>query len=208
MLLTVPPILVALTIHEFSHGYAAYRLGDPTAKSMGRLTLNPLAHLDLIGTIALLLVHFGWAKPVPVNPNYFQNPRKDLMWTALAGPGANFLLAITLGLLYKFSGVDDLVTKHLDIQPVLIASFIFEFTIYINILLGVFNLIPIPPLDGSNILAGLLPPHLANSYASLSRYGIFLLLAFIAFGRGILQPIMSLFLSLYKFLVTANFHLF
>ena len=173
---------------------------------MGRLTLNPLAHLDLIGSIALLLFHFGWAKPVPVNPNYFKNPRKDMMWTALAGPAANFILAILLGIFCKLVGIDIILTRVVNYTPFGIFVYLLGFTIYINIILGVFNLIPIPPLDGSNILMGLLPDDLARKYSAISKYGMFLLMGLILFGSSILRRLIYFFVVLYQFLFGVEFY--
>lgn len=174
---------------------------------MGRLTLNPLAHLDLVGTIALLLFHFGWAKPVPVNPNYFRNPRKDMMWASLAGPAANFMVAILLGIFCKLVGIEVVLTRIVNYDLVGLFVYFIGFTIFINIILGAFNLIPIPPLDGSNILMGLLPYHLAQDYSRLSNYGIFILIGLILFGGVILWRFIFLFLNLYEFLFSIEFYL-
>jgi len=206
ILISMPSILIALTVHEFSHGYVAYQLGDPTAKSMGRLTLNPLAHLDVIGTIALVLFHFGWAKPVPVNPYYFQNPRRDMMWTSLAGPAANFMMAILLGFFCKLVGIHEIFPRSANYDLNGLFQYFIGFTIYINIILGAFNLLPIPPLDGSNILKGLLPPHLAQEYSRISNYGMFILIGLILFGGAILWRFISLFLRLYQFLFAIDFY--
>lgn len=184
IIILAPPILLALTVHEFAHGYVAYRLGDPTAKSLGRLTLNPLKHLDPIGTLAFFLIKIGWAKPVPVNPNYFRNPRKDMLWVALAGPGVNLALALVSALAVKvvwfiasnipYSPMAEAILVPLN--QVLVAS------VWINLVLCIFNFLPIPPLDGSKILAGLLPPDLARSYASIERYGFILILVLAVSG--------------------------
>jgi len=174
----VPPLLLALTAHEFAHGYVAFRLGDPTASVLGRLTLNPLKHLDPLGTIAFFVFHFGWAKPVPVNPAYFKNPQKDMLWVALAGPATNFSLAVISALMAKiiwlfaqlmpYSLVGEAILVPLN--STLIAS------VWINLVLCIFNFLPIPPLDGSRIVAGLLPPELARSYASFEKYGFILVI--------------------------------
>lgn len=177
-IILAPPLLLALTVHEFAHGYVAFRLGDPTAQALGRLTLNPLKHLDPLGTLAFFIFHFGWAKPVPVNSAYFRNPHKDMLWVALAGPVANLALAIISALMTKTVW---LLAKTLPYSPLgeavlvplnstLIAS------VWINLVLAIFNFLPIPPLDGSRILAGLLPPDLARSYASIERYGFILII--------------------------------
>jgi Zn-dependent protease len=177
-IILAPPLLLALTVHEFAHGYVAFRLGDPTAQALGRLTLNPLKHLDPLGTLAFFIFHFGWAKPVPVNGAYFRNPRKDMLWVALAGPVTNLALAIISALMTKTVW---LLAKSLPYSPLgeavlvplnstLIAS------VWINLVLAIFNFLPIPPLDGSRILAGLLPPDLARAYASIERYGFILII--------------------------------
>lgn len=177
-IILAPPLLLALTVHEFAHGYVAFRLGDPTAKALGRLTLNPLKHLDPLGTIAFFIFHFGWAKPVPVNPAYFKDPQKDMLWVALAGPLTNLILAVISALMTRavwlvaqilpYSALGEAVLVPLN--STLIAS------VWINLVLCIFNFLPIPPLDGSRILTGLLPPDLARSYASIERYGFILLI--------------------------------
>ena len=176
-ILLAPPLLFALTIHEFAHGYVAFFFGDPTAKALGRLTLNPLKHLDPIGTLAFFFIHFGWAKPVPVNPNYFKNPRQDMLWVALAGPATNLTVAVISALVAKFVVLTAsilpltiIIAILIPVQKMLVAS------VWINLVLCIFNFLPIPPLDGSRILAGLLPDHLAHSYASLERYGFIILI--------------------------------
>jgi Zn-dependent protease len=178
IILLAPPLLFALTIHEFAHGYIAFTLGDPTAKQNGRLTLNPLKHLDPIGTLAFFIIRFGWAKPVPVNPNYFKNPRKDMLWVALAGPATNLIMAIISAIITKFivflASILPLTNVTIallfPIKEMLVAS------VWINLVLCIFNFIPIPPLDGSRILIGLLPDHLARPYASFERYGFIILI--------------------------------
>jgi len=192
---TAPPFLFALTVHEFAHGYVAYRLGDPTAANLGRLTLNPLKHLDPIGVLAFFLIKIGWAKPVPIDPRYFQNPRQGMLWVSLAGPGINLVLALTSALMAKLLVMGNTVLPALMVVPLLqmtVAS------IWINIMLGIFNLVPIPPLDGSKILLALLPKELALVYAKLEPYGFILLLAL--FYTGILprfiMPIISFAQSL------------
>lgn len=184
LIILAPPLLLALTFHEFAHGYVAFRLGDPTAQASGRLTLNPLKHLDPLGTIAFFVFHFGWAKPVPVNPAYFKDPRRDMLWVALAGPGTNLILAVISALMVKvvvllaqaipYSVLGEAILVPLN--STLIAS------VWINLVLCIFNFLPIPPLDGSRILAGVLPPALARSYASIERYGFVLLIILAATG--------------------------
>lgn len=176
ILLSAPAILFGLTIHEFSHGYVAWRLGDPTARLQGRLTLNPLKHLDPIGTIALFLFRFGWAKPVPIDPTYFRHPTRDLAISALAGPAANLLTAIVAGGIVRLLAL-------LGVSGFwwLLANY---FVIF-NLILCFFNLIPIPPLDGSRLVYHLLPSHLAEGYARLERYGFIILIGIIFLGQTI-----------------------
>jgi Zn-dependent protease len=169
----LPPLLFALTVHELAHGWVAFRLGDPTAKLAGRLTMNPLKHLDPLGVLAFVIMKIGWAKPVPVDPRYFRNPQKDMLLVALAGPGSNVLLAIASALLARVL-VSVPVLPLFVLQPLvgmLVAS------VWINIMLAVFNIIPIPPLDGSKVLMGVLPPEAARSFARIEPFGFFILLA-------------------------------
>lgn len=190
ILILAPPFLFALTVHEFAHGYVAYQLGDPTASNLGRLTLNPLKHLDPMGVICFFLIKIGWAKPIPVDFRYFKNPRRDLLWVSLAGPGINFFLAVASALVVKILlAVSGLIPAFIFLPIVkMIAA-----SVWINIMLAVFNLVPIPPLDGSKILQGLLPREMAQAYAKIEPYGFILLL--ILFYSGILpkfiMPIIS-----------------
>ena len=174
-ILLIPVILFSLTVHEVCHGWVADRFGDPTARATGRLTLNPIAHLDPIGTIMLFIAHFGWAKPVMVNPYNLKDPKKDMIWISLAGPGANFLLAliagITLRVLMAFGNINISGVMWSSIYALLIL------TLQINLALGIFNLIPIPPLDGAKVLFGLLPYRYEQHYQWLERYGMVILLA-------------------------------
>lgn len=150
LLPAIPVMLLALTVHEWAHAYCAWRLGDPTARALGRMTLNPVAHLDIFGTICLVLIGFGWAKPVPVDPRYLAHPRRDMMWIALAGPVSNLLQAIFFGLAVRILGA--------TVEPSGVGPFFLQMTTYgvfINCALAVFNLLPVPPLDGSKILYGL-----------------------------------------------------
>jgi len=195
LIILAPPLLLALTVHEFAHGYVAYRLGDPTAKSLGRLTLNPLKHLDPIGTIAFFFIKFGWAKPVPVNPAYFKNPKKDMLWVALAGPATNLCLAVISAIVTKFIWALASMLPYstlaeailVPLNGMLIAS------VWINLVLCIFNFLPIPPLDGSRILTGLLPNDLARSYLQVERYGfiIILVLAFSGVLSKVILPVIS-----------------
>ncbi len=190
-------LIVSITVHELAHAFSADRLGDPTPRSYGRLTLNPIAHADLLGTILLPLLSLttgiptiGWAKPVPIDPYNFSHPRRDEFLVALAGPLANFSLALVFSLLLK-----------IGLLPFPVA-FIF---IAINVSLGVFNLIPLPPLDGSKIFLNLLPLDQAQEWQeSLEKYGYYILLAalFLPFGQSsnllsaILSPVTKVIINL------------
>lgn len=191
LLLVAPPILIALTFHEFAHAYAAYRYGDDTAKQLGRLSLNPLRHLDPLGTIMIFLVHFGWAKPVPVNPYRLKNPRKDMLWISAAGPLANIILALASGLMLRFllaiKGTPD---AHTGTAMELFV-FMVIMSLQINLALAIFNILPIAPLDGSKILSGLLPVGFAKFMGVLERYGPFFLIGLIIIGRVTDVPILG-----------------
>ncbi len=157
----IPVVLISLTIHEFSHGFVSYIFGDPTAKQEGRLTLNPFKHLDLFGSFMFLISSFGWAKPVPINPNYYQNKKTGTIIVSLAGPVSNLLLAVlsSIPLYYiqiKYE-IDSSSSFGFTSNPVMILYNLFSLLYIINVNLAVFNLIPIPPLDGSKIFAGILP---------------------------------------------------
>ncbi|MBI4277826.1 MAG: site-2 protease family protein [Armatimonadetes bacterium] len=174
-------LLIAATVHEFAHAYVADRLGDDTPRRQGRLTLNPIAHLDLIGTLMILLAGFGWAKPVEVNPRNFPDWRRGMLLVALAGPLANVTVIFGLGVLIKLGALDTLPTT---LQQFLLV------TIWINGVLAVFNLIPIPPLDGAKILEGVLPAQHAWWLARWQPYGILILIVLVYTGitGRILRP--------------------
>lgn len=183
LVIALPAILLALTFHEVAHGWAADKLGDPTARLLGRLSLNPLVHLDPLGTLAFALsmaagVGFGWAKPVPVEPRRFRRPRRDMMWVALAGPVVNFALAIlslVVFLQMRRFGLDQGFAGE-PLGLMLGASF------SINTALAAFNLIPILPFDGGRILMGVLPARLAWPYSRSEPYGFFIVLGLILLG--------------------------
>jgi Zn-dependent protease len=189
MLIIAPPILLALSFHEYAHAYIANKFGDDTAKQSGRLTLNPLAHLDPIGTIMIFLVHFGWAKPVPVNPHRLRNPKKDMLWISAAGPLANMILALISGILLRFIfAIGGAPNQHSIIG---LFTYAVLMSLQINLALAIFNLLPIAPLDGSKILFGLLPVKHEGKIYFLERYGPFILLGLIIFGRVTGVPILG-----------------
>ncbi|WP_094602575.1 hypothetical protein SPSIL_028460 [Sporomusa silvacetica DSM 10669] len=174
MIFRIPALLIALTVHEYAHARAAVTLGDPTPRLLGRLTLNPVAHLDPIGLIMLWLFKFGWAKPVPINPSYFKNYRQDMLIVSLAGPASNMLLALLtaflIGILAKMQLLNGSWIK------------ILWMTYTYNIILAIFNLVPIPPLDGSKILASILPGQQGRIFEQIEQYGPFILMGLVYIG--------------------------
>jgi len=187
LILSVPAVLWAITFHEFCHGYVAFKLGDPTAMRAGRLTLNPLAHLDPIGALMLLLFRFGWAKPVPIDTRYFKKPSRDIALVSVAGVAGNFLTAAFCGVLVRI-----IPGKFLILYPAL-GRFIVLLAV-INLGLGVFNLIPIPPLDGSKLLYLVLPPRWLGKFFFLERYSFLILMVLLV--SGVIQAIMSPLISI------------
>lgn len=185
LVIVAVPLLLALTLHEAAHAYVADRLGDPTPRRAGRLTLNPLAHLDVVGTLVFVLTRMiGWAKPVPVTPSYFPRPRQGMLWVALAGPAANLALAGAFALGYHLiassAGAGVRLGLPGDVWLLLIS--VARAGVIVNLGLALFNLMPIPPLDGSRILAGLLPGGAAAAVYRLQRYGMVLLLLVVFSG--------------------------
>jgi len=183
------PVIFAITVHEAAHGYVAKYFGDMTAYQQGRITLNPLKHIDPFGTILLPAltimlggILFGWAKPVPVDFNRLRNPKKDMLWVAAAGPASNFIMAIFWVFMLKFSaGTSEAVSVPLSLMA--------QAGISINIVLMVLNLLPLPPLDGGRIAVSLLPMHLARPFSQIERYGFVILIVLLF--TGILSKILS-----------------
>lgn len=211
IVLSLIAVFTAIVLHEFSHGYIAFRLGDPTAKMQGRLTLNPLAHIDPIGTILVPIVLvilrspflFGWAKPVPINPNYFRNPYKGMFYVAIAGPLMNIALALgasTIGrLAILITPLSLLDGRGFSAYFVRTIFFLLGFFVIINIILAVFNMIPIPPLDGSRVLTYFLPPEGKRVMMQLERYGFLIILALLYLG--VLGGLISLISGIWEALL-------
>ncbi|MDH4231260.1 MAG: site-2 protease family protein [Nitrospirota bacterium] len=211
ILISALPILIAITFHEVSHGLVAYKLGDPTAKMLGRLTLNPLAHIDIFGTVLLPLLLviatngqfvFGYAKPVPINPMNFKNPRQGMALSAAAGPVTNMVLALLSVLALKF-----IIVPLAEVSPGTVTDsvlvplgMIFRASVIMNVVLAVFNMIPIPPLDGGRVLTGLLPSRQAMSFSRIEPFGFIIVIVLIYTGIAgkIIMPIISFFLSIFQ----------
>ena len=177
IVMNILPSLLCITLHELSHGYVAYRLGDTTAKDAGRLTLNPIKHIDVMGLLMMVVFRFGWAKPVPVNMYRFKNPKKGMAATALAGPACNFLLALLFLFLYG------LLYYPLYVHGGAVAETVLQLvytTAYLSLALAVFNLIPIPPLDGSKVLFSFIPDESYFKLMRYERYGMILLLVLVS----------------------------
>ncbi len=183
IIILAPPILLAITIHEVAHGWVAFRMGDPTASRAGRLSLNPIKHLDPVGTLVFFVTQaIGWAKPVPVNPYNFRNPRQGMVWVSLAGPASNLLLAAALAIMLRgLAAAPSLLglLPHWFLTPFLVMSLL---AVQVNIGLAIFNLVPIPPLDGSKVVAGLLPESLLPTWLQVERYGFILLIVLVFTG--------------------------
>lgn len=179
------PGLMAITCHEVSHGFVAEKLGDNTARRMGRLTLNPINHMDIIGTLMVFIIGIGWAKPVPVNFNNLRNPKRDMIWVAAAGPVTNFSLALLSAMLMRLivflaGGVSSEPLGML-LQPVVL---MLAFSVYINLLLGIFNLIPVPPLDGGRVAVGLLPNRQAAAFSRIEPFGMIIIIVLVFFTNA------------------------
>ena len=179
LLISILALLPALTFHEWAHGYTAYKLGDSTAKADGRLSLNPLDHIDPIGTLMLLLVGFGWAKPVPINTRNFKKPKRDIALTSIAGPLMNFIVAFISVLLYLYV----FVRIPINDATAEVILLVFLYSALYNLGLGTFNLIPLPPLDGSNVLMCLLPPKAAMQYSRIRYYSHYIFIGIILLSR-------------------------
>ena len=178
-------LVISLSIHEFAHAWVSLKLGDYTAKYMGRVTLNPLAHLDPVGTLLLLVAGFGWGKPVPFNPYNLSNPKRDSALISVAGPVSNFILAILFAVVIRFL-----------VSETILWNFVY-LMVYFNLLLGLFNLIPIHPLDGFKVVNGLLPDSLSVQWMQMAPYGIYILLLLVITRStgAIVGPILSFLLS-------------
>ncbi|PIS22551.1 site-2 protease family protein [candidate division WWE3 bacterium CG08_land_8_20_14_0_20_41_10] len=191
-------LMFSIAIHEFSHAYVANKLGDATAKNLGRLTLNPLAHLDPLGTLTLVLVGFGWGKAVPIDYYNLKNPTRDTALISLAGPASNFAVATALTILLKVIGL--IITSNTSTTLASIVSitstFIYPIILY-NLVLGIFNLIPVEPLDGFKIVNGILPSKLAVQWVQLAPYGLYILILLMVTGTTsvIIYPVVNLFVT-------------
>jgi len=205
-------MIIAIALHEVSHGYVAFRLGDPTAKLLGRLTLNPIAHIDLFGTIIMpILLYtltdgrfmFGYAKPVPINPMNFKNPRQGMAISAAAGPITNILLAfasfLIMNILIPLSALLPVSIAEMVFKPII---FILQASIYWNVVLAVLNMIPIPPLDGGRVLTGLLPSKQAMSFSKIEPFGfiIVLILIYTGIANLFIMPVILFFLKIFGML--------
>ena len=186
------PLVFAIVFHEVAHGWVANRLGDPTARDLGRLTLNPIPHIDLIGTIIMPLVLyfgtngqfvFGYAKPVPIDPRYFKDPKKGMALSSLAGPGINLLMAILFSLVLRviFPAVKESDPSDISGRALFPIALMLSYGVLINVALAVLNLVPVPPLDGSRIVYWLLPEKLGAAYYRLERFGMLILMALLVF---------------------------
>ena len=191
------PGMLAIVCHEVSHGYLAWRFGDPTAKMMGRLTLNPLKHIDIVGTLMIFFIGIGWAKPVPVVFENLRNPKRDMIWVAAAGPITNTVLAVVSaallrGLVVFSNPAAPGSPLAMLVEPVVL---MLAFSVYINLLLAIFNMIPVPPLDGGRVLVGLLPYRQAAAWSRIEPYGMMIIIALVFF-TNMFSYIISPFLTI------------
>ena len=195
MLLGIPGLIIAMTFHEYAHARAAVSLGDFTPRLMGRLTIDPRAHIDPLGILMLFLVRFGWAKPVMVNPRNFRQPKRDDILVSLAGPAMNLLLGFIAFYIMLF-----IRAHQIDVSSITYG--IIQMVFVYNVNFAIFNILPIPPLDGSHILRNLLPPDLAYRYQSIERYSILIMIVFIATPvlNVVLMPLFQLVYGVYKVL--------
>lgn len=209
------PGMLAIVCHEVSHGYVAWRFGDPTAKMLGRLTLNPLRHIDIFGTLMIFFVGIGWAKPVPVVSENLRNPKRDMIWVAAAGPITNISIAILSAMIMKFIGIlspsifsnSEIMIRSLlgfgvdivvlsPLENILVPiTLMLAFSVYINLLLAIFNMIPVPPLDGGRVLVGLLPYRQAVALSRIEPYGMIIIIVLVFF-TNIFSYIISPFLKI------------
>ena len=194
------PGMFAITCHEVAHGYVAWRLGDPTARMLGRLTLNPLKHIDIFGVVMIFLIGIGWAKPVPVVYENLRDPKKDMVWIAAAGPITNILLAaisaILLRVLCQAEVLELFAASAFLIEPLLK---MLAFSVYINVLLAIFNMIPVPPLDGGRVLTGLLPYRQSAALSRIEPFGMFIIVVLVFFTNifsYVISPILHIIIDL------------
>jgi Zn-dependent protease len=195
------PGMLAIVCHEVSHGYVAWRFGDPTARMLGRLTLNPLKHIDIFGTLMIFFIGIGWAKPVPVVSENLRNPKRDMIWVAAAGPVTNILLATVSAFLLRglvaFGGYAASGSPlAMLVEPLIL---MLAFSVYINLLLAIFNMIPVPPLDGGRVLAGLLPYRQAAMLSRIEPYGMIVIIALVFFTNifsYIISPVLRIAVQL------------
>jgi len=191
------PGMLAIVCHEVSHGFVAWRFGDPTARMLGRLTLNPIKHIDIVGTLMIFFIGIGWAKPVPVTFENLRNPKRDMIWVAAAGPVTNILLAtVSAFLLRGLVIIDNRAVApgsplSMLVDPV---ALMLAFSVYINLLLAIFNMIPVPPLDGGRVLVGLLPYRQAAAWARIEPYGLIIIIVLVFFTNifsYVISPILN-----------------
>ena len=191
------PGMLAIVCHEVSHGYVAWRFGDPTARMLGRLTLNPLKHIDIFGTLMIFVIGIGWAKPVPVVSENLRNPKRDMIWVAAAGPITNIILAtvsafLLRGLVAFGNPAAPGSPLGMLVEPVVM---MLAFSVYINLLLAIFNMIPVPPLDGGRVLVGLLPNRQAAAWSQIEPYGMIIIIVLVFFTNMfsyVISPVLKI----------------